>query len=139
MSTADLPGRGHAPPGWPRPGRLRLERVRQRRHHGRRTTTQPLALPRPNDPVTWPVFPSNPAIADGLQPEKNATLKIYNWVAYINQKVLDDFAKKYNCKVELTTFNTMTEAIAKLRSGAVRLRRLRPDRRRPRASWSRPS
>jgi spermidine/putrescine transport system substrate-binding protein len=81
------------------------------------TTTQPLALPRPNDPVTWPVSASNPAIANGLEPEKNATLKIYNWIAYVNQKNLNDFAKKYHCKVELTTFNTMTEAVAKLRSG----------------------
>ena len=38
-------------------------------------------------------------------------------MAYINQKDLDAFGKKYDCKVELTTFNTMTEAIAKLRSG----------------------
>ena len=44
----------------------------------------------------------------GLAPEKNATLKLYNWVAYINQKDLKEFAKKYKCKVELTTFNTMT-------------------------------
>ena len=84
---------------------------------GSTTTTEPLALPRPDSPVTWPVYSSNPAIADGLAPEKNATLKIYNWVAYVNQKVLNNFAKKYNCKVELTTFNTMSEAIAKLRSG----------------------
>jgi spermidine/putrescine transport system substrate-binding protein len=81
------------------------------------TSTEPLALPRPNNPVTWPLYNSNKAIADGLQPERNATLKLYNWVAYINQKDLDAFGKKYNCKVELTTFNTMTEAIAKLRSG----------------------
>jgi spermidine/putrescine transport system substrate-binding protein len=81
------------------------------------TASQSLTLPRPNAPVTWPVYGSNPAIADGLEPEKNATLKIYNWVAYINQKNLNAFAKKYNCKVELTTFNTMSEAIAKLRTG----------------------
>jgi spermidine/putrescine transport system substrate-binding protein len=81
------------------------------------TSTEPLALPRPNNPVTWPLYSSNTAIADGLEPEHNATLKVYNWVAYINQKDLDAFGKKYNCKVELTTFNTMTEAIAKLRSG----------------------
>jgi spermidine/putrescine transport system substrate-binding protein len=80
-------------------------------------TTAPLALPRPNNPVTWPIYSSNKAIANGLAPEKNATLKVYNWVAYINQKDLDAFGKKYNCKVELTTFNTMTEAISKLRSG----------------------
>src|SRR5580658_1644462 len=81
------------------------------------TSTEPLALPRPDNPVTWPLYSSNKAIADGLEPEHNATLKVYNWVAYINQKDLDAFGKKYNCKVELTTFNTMTEAIAKLRSG----------------------
>jgi len=81
------------------------------------TSTAPLALPRPDNPVTWPLYSSNKAIADNLTPEKNATLKVYNWVAYINQKDLDAFGKKYNCKVELTTFNTMTEAISKLRSG----------------------
>jgi spermidine/putrescine transport system substrate-binding protein len=81
------------------------------------TTTSPLALPRVDNPVTWPIYNSNTAIANGLEPEKNATLKVYNWVAYINQKDLDAFGKKYKCKVELTTFNTMTEAISKLRSG----------------------
>jgi len=87
---------------------------------GTTTSTAPLkslALPRPDAPVTWPVYADNAAIADGLQPEKNATLKLYNWEAYINQKVINNFQKKYDCKVEVTTFNTMTEAIAKLRSG----------------------
>ena len=87
---------------------------------GTTTTTAPLkslALPRPDAPVTWPLYADNAAIADGLEPEKNATLKLYNWVAYINPQVLKNFEKKYDCKVELTTFNTMTEAIAKLRSG----------------------
>jgi spermidine/putrescine transport system substrate-binding protein len=69
--------------------------------------------------VTWPISKDNPAIKSGLQPEQGATLKLYNWVAYINQKCLKDFGKKYNCKVEVTTFNTMDEAIAKLRSGQV--------------------
>ena len=74
-------------------------------------------MPRPDDPVTWPIYRSNPAIASGLPSEKNATLRIFNWVAYINQKNLNAFAKKYRCKVELTTFNTMDEALAKLHSG----------------------
>ena len=112
--TADVPGRRHRHRAGRGPGRLRVERERRRNRRRRR---QPLALPRPNDPVTWPVYSSNPAIAGGLEPEKNATLKLYNWVAYVNQKDLDAFGKKYNCKVELTTFNTMTEAMAKLRSG----------------------
>jgi spermidine/putrescine transport system substrate-binding protein len=77
-------------------------------------TNQPLA--RPNHPVTWPTA-GNPKIADGLKPETGATLQVYNWVAYINQAVANSFAKKYNCKVEITTFNTMDEALSKLNSG----------------------
>ena len=59
----------------------------------------------------------NKAIASGLQPEQDATLQVYNWVAYVNPACLKHFAKKYNCKVQVTTFNTMNEAMAKLRSG----------------------
>ncbi len=75
-----------------------------------------IPLPRPNNPVTWPVA-GNAAIASNLQPETGATLQVYNWVAYINQSCVNSFAKKYNCKVQVTTFNTMNEALAKLRSG----------------------
>jgi spermidine/putrescine transport system substrate-binding protein len=75
-----------------------------------------IPLPRPTHPVTWPVT-GNKAIPDGLAPEKGATLQVYNWVAYINQACVNDFAKKYNCKVVVTTFNTMDEALAKLHSG----------------------
>jgi spermidine/putrescine transport system substrate-binding protein len=82
-------------------------------------TTGKVLLPRKDNPVTWPVFATNRAIKSGLKPERNATLKIFNWVAYVNQKCLNDFAKKYNCKVEVSTFNTMTEALGKLASGQV--------------------
>jgi spermidine/putrescine transport system substrate-binding protein len=75
-----------------------------------------IPLPRPNHPVMWPVADNSP-IASNLKPETGATLQVYNWVAYINQAVVNSFAKKYNCKVEVTTFNTMNEALAKLRSG----------------------
>ena len=74
-------------------------------------------LPRPANPVRWPLYSENKAIASGLQPETGATLQIYNWVAYVNQACLNHFAKKYNCKVQVTTFNTMNEALSKLRSG----------------------
>ncbi len=74
-------------------------------------------LPRPNNPVKWPIFSDNKPIASGLKPETGATLQIYNWVAYVNQACLNHFAKKYNCKVQVTTFNTMNEALSKLRSG----------------------
>jgi len=73
-------------------------------------------LPRPDNPVTWPIK-NNEAIASGLAPEEGATLQLYTWVAYINQDVVNSFAKKYKCKVQITTFNTMNEALAKLRAG----------------------
>jgi spermidine/putrescine transport system substrate-binding protein len=76
-----------------------------------------LPLPRPDNPVKWPVFAGNTAIKAGLAPEQDATLQVFIWEAYINQSCVDAFAKKYKCKVELTTFNTMDEALSKLRSG----------------------
>jgi spermidine/putrescine transport system substrate-binding protein len=79
--------------------------------------TGTLPLPRPDNPVKWPVFQGNEAIANGLAPETGKTLQVYNWVAYVNQAVVNSFAKKYKCKVQVTTFNTMDEAMAKLRSG----------------------
>ncbi len=79
--------------------------------------TGTVPLPRPNNPVKWPVFPGNAAIASNLPPEPGATLQIYTWVAYINQAVVNAFAKKYKVKVQITTFNTMNEAMSKLRSG----------------------
>jgi spermidine/putrescine transport system substrate-binding protein len=78
-----------------------------------------IPLARPTSPVRWPLYADNPAVASNLQPETGATLQIYNWVAYINQQVVDNFAKKYNCKVQVTTFNTMTEALAKLETGEI--------------------
>ena len=74
-------------------------------------------LPRPSNPVKWPVFGDNAAIASNQEQEEGATLQVYTWVAYINQDVVNSFAKKYKCKVQITTFNTMNEALSKLRSG----------------------
>jgi spermidine/putrescine transport system substrate-binding protein len=76
-----------------------------------------LPLPRPGHPVTWPVFKDNQPIKTGLPQEHGATLQIYCWVAYINQAVVNNFAKRFKCKAQITTFNTMDEAMAKLRSG----------------------
>ena len=76
-------------------------------------------LPRQNRPITWPLYGDNKAIASGLAPEEGATLRIYNWAAYINEAVVKSFCKKYNCKYSLTTYNTMSEALAKLSSGQL--------------------
>jgi spermidine/putrescine transport system substrate-binding protein len=82
-------------------------------------TSGGIPLPRPGQPVTWPVFKDNQPIKSGLPPEQGATLRIFNWVAYLNPKVMKDFGKKFNCKVELTTFENMDVAMAKLRSGQL--------------------
>jgi len=76
-------------------------------------------LPRQNNPVKWPLYGDNKAIASGLAPEEGATLRLYNWVAYINEAVVKSFCKKYNCKYSITTYNTMSEALAKLSSGEL--------------------
>jgi spermidine/putrescine transport system substrate-binding protein len=76
-----------------------------------------LPLPRQDNPVKWPVFAGNTAIKSGLAAERDATLQVYIWEAYINQDVVNAFAKKFKCKVQVTTFNTMDEALSKLRSG----------------------
>jgi spermidine/putrescine transport system substrate-binding protein len=80
-------------------------------------------LASPQNPVLWPIAEDNPPIANGLEPEKDAVLKIYNWADYIDKAVaVDAFQKKYkkyNVKVEISSFNTMDEAIAKLRTGQV--------------------
>jgi spermidine/putrescine transport system substrate-binding protein len=79
-----------------------------------------VSLPRQDNPVKWPIYADNKAIASGLAPEKGATLEIYNWVAYINEKVIKDFCKANHCNYSLTTFNTMQEAISKLGSGQLK-------------------
>jgi len=76
-------------------------------------------LPRQDKPIKWPVYSDNKPIAAGLAPEEGATLRLYNWAAYINESVVKSFCKKYNCKYSLTTYNTMEEALAKLSSGQL--------------------
>ena len=53
-----------------------------------------------------------------MQPEKGP-LQLYNWIDYINQDVVKAFEKKYGVGVQISTFNTIDEAVAKLDSGAV--------------------
>jgi spermidine/putrescine transport system substrate-binding protein len=77
-----------------------------------------LPLARPTRPVTLPLYADNKAIASGLPPEKGP-LQIYNWDSYINPDVVKDFQKKYGVKVQISTFTTIDEAVAKISSGAV--------------------
>ncbi len=73
-----------------------------------------LRLPAPNNPVSWPVRARNRAIAGGLSPERNATLRVFTWTGRVSQQCLDDFATLYRCQVELVTFNTFGQALTAL-------------------------
>src|SRR5436190_7097766 len=79
----------------------------------------PYPLARPNHPVTWPITADNPAIASNLQPEKGATLQLFNWADYIWKKLVNDFAEMNDCKVQITTFDNTDEFLAKMRTGDV--------------------
>ena len=77
-----------------------------------------LPLARPDNPVTLPIYPDNEAIPSGIEAE-GGPLKLYNWAEYINPPVIKSFEKRYGVEVELSTFSTIDEAVAKLASGAV--------------------
>ena len=77
-----------------------------------------LPLARPDNPVKLPIYPGNRAIRSGLKPEEGP-LQLYNWAEYVNAEVIESFEKKYGVGVQLSTFATIDEAIAKLAAGAV--------------------
>jgi spermidine/putrescine transport system substrate-binding protein len=81
-----------------------------------------LTLAAPSHPVTWPLSKDNAAIANGLTPERGATLRLYNYADYIGPDVIKAFEKKYakyDVKVTVSTFNDTDEAITKIRTGSV--------------------
>jgi spermidine/putrescine transport system substrate-binding protein len=78
-----------------------------------------LRFPRPDAPVRWKRYPENPAIESGLPPESDRTLRLFNWDAYTAPAVLRDFERDFDVRVEVSTFYDMTQAISKLRVGAV--------------------
>jgi spermidine/putrescine transport system substrate-binding protein len=78
----------------------------------------PFEIARPNRPVTLPIFDDNQPIAEGRVPEKDATLKIFNWAEYIRPSVVRDFSERYETKVRVTTFDNMDQALRVLRAGA---------------------
>ena len=77
-----------------------------------------LALARPDNPVRLPIYADNPRIPSGLEPE-SGPLQLFNWAEYLNVEVVKSFEKKYGVDVQLSTFSTIDEAVAKLASGAV--------------------
>jgi spermidine/putrescine transport system substrate-binding protein len=76
----------------------------------------------PQNPVLWPVSAGNRPIPQGMQPERNATLHLYNWEDYINEEVIKAFErnyKAYDVKVKISTFDNASEAVSEVRSGTA--------------------
>ena len=77
-----------------------------------------LPLPRTDNSVTWAVTDDNKPVKDGRSPEQGP-LRVYNYADYIDPATLKKFQKQFNTKVEIATYNSADEAIAKLASGSV--------------------
>jgi len=77
-----------------------------------------LPLPRPDNAVTWAVTADNQPILDA-RPVEAGPLKVYNYADYVWSGLIKRFEKQYSTKVELATYDTADQAIAKLASGQV--------------------
>ncbi len=77
-----------------------------------------LPLPRSDNAVTWAITDDNKPIADGVKPEVGP-LRIYNYADYVDLATVKKFQQKFNAKVQIATYNSSDEAIAKIASGAV--------------------
>jgi spermidine/putrescine transport system substrate-binding protein len=70
--------------------------------------------PEPRHTVMWARYPGNEQIADGLPPERHATVRVFTWPGKVSQRCLAAFAKQHRCDVEATTFATMPQALRTL-------------------------
>ena len=77
-----------------------------------------LPLPRPDNSVTWAITSDNEPIPDGVANEKGP-LGLYNYADYIDPGVIKKFEKLTGRKVQIATYNSADEAVAKLAAGAV--------------------
>ncbi len=76
-----------------------------------------IPLWRPNMPVKLPLY--GDPIKSGLKPE-GGTFKIFNFADYIDQKVLDSFGAKYDCTVQITTFDSIDQAVTRMATGQIK-------------------
>jgi spermidine/putrescine transport system substrate-binding protein len=77
-----------------------------------------LPLPRPDNAITWAITEENKPIADG-RPAERGPLRLYNYADYVDPIVVKRFEKKFHTSVQIATYNSADEAIAKLAAGAV--------------------
>jgi len=78
-----------------------------------------LTIAAPDKPVKWDIPDDNKPIADGLAPEKDATLQLYNYADYLSPDAVKSFEEKYKTKIQISTFNDTDEALTKIRGGNV--------------------
>ena len=77
----------------------------------------PPAVPTRTDPVTLPLD-ERLVLPSGLDVERGATLRVYQWREYLYDDVLEAFAHRYaasDVDVEVESFSDMNEALARLR------------------------
>jgi spermidine/putrescine transport system substrate-binding protein len=77
-----------------------------------------LPLPRPDNSVTWAITDENQPIPDGVADE-GGPLGLYNYADYVDPGVVKKFEKLTGRKVQIATYNSADEAVAKLAAGAV--------------------
>jgi spermidine/putrescine transport system substrate-binding protein len=77
-----------------------------------------IALAKPDEPVTLPLYDDVPAIDDGLAQEAGP-LRIYNWNDYIYKKVIKQFKAEFGVEVEYTQFAGMAEAMNKVQNETI--------------------
>jgi spermidine/putrescine transport system substrate-binding protein len=77
-----------------------------------------LPLPRTDNSVTWAITDDNKPVKEGGSSEQGP-LRVYNYADYLDPATLKKFQKEFSTKVEVATYNSADEAIAKLSSGAV--------------------
>ncbi len=51
--------------------------------------------------------------------ETKSTLNVYNWGAYMDESVLEEFEQEFDCKVNYETFQTNEEMYAKIKNGGT--------------------
>lgn len=79
-----------------------------------------LRLPRPDDPVRWPIYPENPVVPADAASEPDGPLELFTWDSYVAPDVIRGFEREAGVEVRVSTFYDMNQAISKLRTGAVR-------------------
>jgi spermidine/putrescine transport system substrate-binding protein len=74
-----------------------------------------LQFARPDNPVTLPLFDSNPPIADGLSLEAGP-LRIIGYADYIWNRVLKKFTNQFGAEVEWTVYETPEQMVREIQA-----------------------